>query len=158
MVCTFCDIYKERVEVVYENDFFFGRFDKFPVSPGHAEVIPRRHIASLLHLTQEEWMFLQPAVQGLVKVVEETDLVKLYQGLVDSPFNGRSAEYCRKMLTHVGIGRVPDAYNFGVNDGDAAGRTIPHLHIHVIPRFYGDVDSPVGGVRNIIPGMGDYKK
>lgn len=43
----------------------------------------------------------------------------------------------------------PDGYNIGVNEGTAAGQTIPHLHIHVIPRYVGDVEEPRGGVRNI---------
>jgi len=50
----------------------------------------------------------------------------------------------------------PDAYNIGVNDGGSAGRTIHHLHIHLIPRYKGDVENPRGGVRHIIPGKGDY--
>jgi diadenosine tetraphosphate (Ap4A) HIT family hydrolase len=51
----------------------------------------------------------------------------------------------------------PDAYNIGINDGEAAGRTIDHLHIHIIPRYQDDVANPRGGVRNIIPEKGDYK-
>ncbi len=50
----------------------------------------------------------------------------------------------------------PDAYNIGINDGESAGRTVHHLHIHLIPRYKGDIENPVGGVRNIIPGKGDY--
>ncbi len=50
----------------------------------------------------------------------------------------------------------PDGYNIGVNDGIAAGRTIHHLHIHLIPRYNGDVEEPRGGVRHIIPGKGLY--
>lgn len=50
----------------------------------------------------------------------------------------------------------PDAYNLGINDGEAAGRTIHHLHIHIIPRYKGDVENPRGGVRHTIPGKGDY--
>ena len=50
----------------------------------------------------------------------------------------------------------PDAYNVGVNDGEAAGRTIHHCHIHLIPRYAGDVENPRGGIRHIIPGKGDY--
>lgn len=52
----------------------------------------------------------------------------------------------------------PDGFNVGINVGDAAGQTIPHVHIHVIPRFRGDVENPTGGVRSIIPGKGDYLK
>ena len=50
----------------------------------------------------------------------------------------------------------PDAFNLGINDGEAAGRTIHHLHIHLIPRYKGDVENPRGGVRHIIPGKGNY--
>jgi len=50
----------------------------------------------------------------------------------------------------------PDGFNVGINIGHAAGQTIPHVHIHLIPRYAGDVDNPTGGVRNVIPGKGDY--
>lgn len=50
----------------------------------------------------------------------------------------------------------PDAYNIGVNDGEVAGRTIHHCHIHIIPRYIGDVENPRGGVRHIIPSKGNY--
>jgi ATP adenylyltransferase len=47
-------------------------------------------------------------------------------------------------------------YNIGVNDGEAAGQTVNHCHLHLIPRRKGDVDNPTGGVRNIFPGKGAY--
>ena len=50
----------------------------------------------------------------------------------------------------------PDAYNIGVNDGTEAGQTIPHLHIHLIPRYVGDDHDPRGGVRRVIPGKAVY--
>ena len=50
----------------------------------------------------------------------------------------------------------PDTYNVGINDGPAAGQTVPHLHIHLIPRYTGDVPDPRGGVRWIIPEKADY--
>lgn len=50
----------------------------------------------------------------------------------------------------------PDGYNVGINDGTAAGQTIPHLHLHLIPRFKGDREDPRGGVRWIIPEKADY--
>jgi len=51
---------------------------------------------------------------------------------------------------------APDAFNIGINDGPAAGQTVPHLHIHLIPRYVGDRIDPRGGVRWIIPDKADY--
>jgi diadenosine tetraphosphate (Ap4A) HIT family hydrolase len=45
----------------------------------------------------------------------------------------------------------PDGFNIGINDGDAAGQTVSHAHIHIIPRYKGDVEDPRGGLRWIIP-------
>ncbi|MDN7026007.1 HIT family protein [Methanoculleus sp. FWC-SCC1] len=45
----------------------------------------------------------------------------------------------------------PDGYNIGVNVGEAAGQTVMHLHVHVIPRYGGDMEEPRGGVRGVIP-------
>lgn len=50
----------------------------------------------------------------------------------------------------------PDGYNIGINDGAAAGQTVPHLHIHLIPRYTGDCPDPRGGVRWIVPEKADY--
>jgi diadenosine tetraphosphate (Ap4A) HIT family hydrolase len=50
----------------------------------------------------------------------------------------------------------PDGYNIGINDGPTAGQTVPHLHIHLIPRFQGDQEDPRGGVRWILPEKAKY--
>src|SRR3954469_16749272 len=50
----------------------------------------------------------------------------------------------------------PDGYNIGFNAGEHAGQTVMHLHVHIIPRYRGDVEDPRGGVRHVIPGKGNY--
>lgn len=50
----------------------------------------------------------------------------------------------------------PDGYNIGMNCGETAGQTVPHAHIHVIPRYRGDMADPRGGVRGVIPDKQSY--
>jgi diadenosine tetraphosphate (Ap4A) HIT family hydrolase len=50
----------------------------------------------------------------------------------------------------------PDGYNIGINVGEAAGQTVMHLHVHLIPRYRGDVPEPRGGVRGVIPARQSY--
>ena len=50
----------------------------------------------------------------------------------------------------------PDGYNIGINDGEAAGQTVMHLHLHLIPRYKGDMEDPRGGVRWIFPEKAKY--
>jgi len=50
----------------------------------------------------------------------------------------------------------PAGYNIGINDGAAAGQTVPHLHVHLIPRFAGDREDPRGGVRWVLPDKAVY--
>jgi diadenosine tetraphosphate (Ap4A) HIT family hydrolase len=51
---------------------------------------------------------------------------------------------------------APSGYNIGINEGSAAGRSIPHLHVHLIPRYAGDTENPRGGVRWVIPDRADF--
>ena len=56
----------------------------------------------------------------------------------------------------VGNRYSPDSYNIGINDGPAAGQTVPHLHIHLIPRYAGDRAEARGGVRWVLPEKAKY--
>lgn len=111
--CPFCSV--ASTNVVAENRFHRVIRDRFPVSPGHSLIIPKRHVASLFELTAEEFNALH-------------ELLHLRRSQLD-------AEY------------QPDGYNIGVNVGEAAGQTVFHLHVHVIPRYAGDCADPRGGVR-----------
>ena len=50
----------------------------------------------------------------------------------------------------------PDGYNIGMNCGEAAGQTIQHFHLHLIPRYIGDMEDPKGGIRHCVAGKGYY--
>jgi diadenosine tetraphosphate (Ap4A) HIT family hydrolase len=69
-----------------------------------------------------------------IAVIELVDAVKV---LLDAEYN-------------------PDGYNVGFNAGAVGGQTVPHLHIHVIPRYVGDVSDPRGGIRHVIPHKAKY--
>lgn len=51
---------------------------------------------------------------------------------------------------------MPAGYNIGINVGEVAGQTIPHVHLHFIPRYQGDMENPRGGVRGVIPAKQAY--
>ena len=89
----------------------------------------------------------------MVSVAKPGDFVEVHLGkliyegtLLESPESEKGI-----ILLKLGNG-----YNVGFNFGEAAGQTIPHFHLHVIPRFYNDIENPSGGIRNVIPGKGNY--
>ncbi len=97
-----------------------------------------------------------PVTQGHLLIIPKRHAETLFE-LTDSE---RTA-----LLTLVEQGRellqetyAPDGFNFGVNEGTAAGQTIPHLHFHIIPRYQGDMEDPEGGVRGVIPEKQKYRK
>jgi diadenosine tetraphosphate (Ap4A) HIT family hydrolase len=65
-------------------------------------------------------------------------------------------ELLRRMKDRLDEAMKPGGYNIGINVGAVSGQTVAHVHLHLIPRYAGDVANPVGGVRNIIPGRGPY--
>ena len=67
-------------------------------------------------------------------------------------------DFLKKVKVELEQEFLPDGYNIGVNEGRTAGRTQDHLHLQIIPQYKGDVENPRGGIRNIIPAKGDYKK
>lgn len=105
-----------------QNESFVALWEPFPVGVGHMKIIPIRHEATYFSLTEKE----EKDYWDILKQVKEYLDFSLGQ-------------------------HKPDGYNIGINIGEAAGQTIEHLHIHVIPRYKGDVENPRGGVRNIKP-------
>lgn len=121
--CPFCNVSPDAT-LLTESAQAFAILDGYPVTEGHALVLPKRHVPSFFALSEREqracWMLV-----GRVRT--------LLQNRHD-----------------------PAGFNVGINSGQAAGQTVPHAHIHVIPRYDGDVADPTGGVRNVIPEKGNY--
>jgi len=97
-----------------------------------------------------------PVSEGHMKLIPKRHVVDIF-GLTDKEI---LAFYelllrCKKLLDEK---YSPDGYNVGQNSGEVAGQTLMHLHIHLIPRYKGDVPDPLGGVRNVIPTKGNYKR
>lgn len=116
--CPFC----ARVTPLTGNAFVF--MDEYPVTRGHALVVPRRHVEHYFDCTDDEKSAIWACVDAL-----HAQLKTLY---------------------------APDGFNVGFNAGAAAGQTVPHVHVHVIPRYVGDVEDPRGGVRGVIPARRHY--
>lgn len=137
---------------------FAALWDINPATPGHALVLPRRHVQHMRDLTAEEQQSLVPAVVAAKVFIASADLSAVYRGMLDGSLDARSQAYIThalERLEEVGH-RPPDAFNDGLNDGPAAGQTVPHLHWHVMPRWSGDTSNPKGGIRHMFAGMGNY--
>ncbi len=151
MNCIFCNILKNNTAIIYEDEFFFSIFDKFPVTPGNALIIAKRHVTSSFDLTQKEWVTLKKSIEETTKVINSTDLNKLYTNFINSPLNEVSQKYSKKMLEHLAINKKPEGYNLCINEGEAAGRTVHHFHFNILPRFMGDMNGPQRGIKKIFP-------
>lgn len=116
--CPFCNPDSES-ELIVESATAYAIYDKFPVTSGHALIIPKKHCSDYFGLSFKE----QAACIFMLNKVK---------GILSSKFK-------------------PDAFNIGINVGEVAGQTINHVHIHLIPRYKGDVEDPRGGVRGVIP-------
>ena len=148
--CLFCDEYDNGANTFLENDLFRARWDQIPVRPGHAEIVPKRHIQYFDELGLEEKEGLLKFAGEVIASINRTDLVAAeYKKLIAiaNDFTRPHLEKASEDLKMV-IG-APNAFNHGLNDGADAGQSIPHLHYHLIPRWHGDVENPKGGIRRM---------
>jgi diadenosine tetraphosphate (Ap4A) HIT family hydrolase len=121
--CPLCRALEQATAPAH-NDLAVVLPDRYPVSPGHHLVVPRRHEADYFRLTDLE-------VQAMWA------LLSIAKHQLDQQF-------------------APDGYNVGINVGEAAGQTIGHVHMHLIPRYAGDRPDPRGGVRWVLPERAAY--
>ena len=121
--CPFCRL-SRRVEIICETTTCVAFYDGYPVSPGHALIIPKRHVASYRDLSRQERYDMD-------------DIREYVMHKIDEKYH-------------------PDGYNVGININEAAGQSVFHCHMHIIPRYKGDVPNPKGGVRGVIPSKQNY--
>jgi len=121
-ICPFCAIPEEECSGLNEHAAAFR--DEYPLAEGHTLVIPKRHVASIFDLSNEEYRDLW--------------------------------ELTRAMRVEISGEQNPAGFNIGINDGAAAGQTVSHAHIHIIPRHDGDVPDPRGGIRWVLPEKAVY--
>ncbi len=121
--CPFCNLEKD-IEIICETENCVAFYDGFPVNPGHALIVPKRHVANYFELSRVE-------VQAMQSMLRRVRLI------IDERYH-------------------PDGYNIGVNVNEAAGQSVFHVHMHLIPRYKGDVENPKGGVRGVIPNKQKY--
>lgn len=120
--CIFCSPGRP---IVAEDELSYAIRDGYAVTPGHALVIPKRHVADYFGLFQPELNSANRLLQKIKKQLLAED-------------------------------QTISGFNIGTNAGEAAGQTIFHCHIHLIPRRDGDAENPRGGVRGVIPGKQSY--
>lgn len=158
--CYFCKVSRGQADpFIFENASFIGIFDTNPVNPGHALVIPRRHVVSIFDLNDTEHLDYFDALRAVRNVIETTDLKALYQEMLHRDYlKDRPQDHIESVLRLPFLGKTPDAYTIGNNDGRDAGRSIDHLHVILLPRYRGDVENPRGGIRNVIPGRAMYQR
>ncbi|WP_433233807.1 HIT family protein [Actinomadura nitritigenes] len=107
--------------VIGESASWWIRLDNFPANPGHVQLVTKRHVESIFDLYGDE----EAELHG----------VRLYA----------------RDLIVARLGHTPDGWTIGVNEGRAAGRSIDHIHEHLIPRYHWDVPDPRGGIRRAAP-------
>ena len=81
-----------------------------------------------------------------------------YFGLTQAEINAIHQLISEEKKTLETEDQTIDAFNIGMNCGEIAGQSVFHCHVHLIPRRKGDVESPRGGVRNVIPHKGHYSE
>lgn len=115
-VCVFCA--PDR-PLLAENALARAFLDRNPVSPGHALIVPKRHVRTIFDAAPDEYAACFLLARDVRELLQRS--------------------------------HAPDGFNLGVNCEVAGGQSVWHAHLHLIPRYRGDVADPLGGVRNVIP-------
>lgn len=119
---------------------FIAKWDYQPDVPGHALVIPKRHVVFFYELNQNELQQLAQTVETVKEIIGRTDLIKMYQEAFPHYANDVSRQRVEAALQLLKENdfKKPEGFNDAINDGPASDQTVHHLHWHVKPRWFGD--------------------
>lgn len=118
MNCPFCD--PKPWEIFHESPLVLGLWNAYPVTPGHALLVTRRHVPDWFAASPEEISELAAAVAIARQAIQAR--------------------------------HRPDGFNVGANIGEAGGQTVFHLHLHVLPRYFGQRPAPNPETDCLVPG------
>ncbi len=160
--CHFCsDRYAQERGPIPDGPLFITRYDTHPVGAGHTLITPTRHIAQFSGMNSEELQAIGHVIKDVVDAFAEglpQSVIDMYKANASDPPTPKAADFANHVLRQDYLNDTPVDFSHGINDGPLAGQTIAHLHYHVIPRFKGDVDDPVFGIRTIFPPeLANYK-
>ena len=159
--CYFCKSIQQGSGLDFisdlETELFVAAWDVNPATPGHALVIPKHHVQYMRNLSVNEQENLIKLIIAAKDYIEHVDLENVYKEMVRRMASTKSEGFINLALARLqSASRPPEAFNDGLNDGPAAGQTVPHFHWHIMPRWQGDIADPRGGIRHMFPGMGNY--
>ncbi|MGK5594807.1 MAG: HIT domain-containing protein [Parachlamydiaceae bacterium] len=124
--CLFCQMASGKKEVT-----LFAKFQHCYIIKDQFPVSPE-HLLIIPYAHTENWFTASEEVR--------LDIIK-------------ALNFAKEQLDHT---CKPDGYNIGANCGEVAGQNVMHLHVHLIPRYQGDMEDPKGGVRGVIPSKQKY--
>lgn len=153
VILPFQSIFKNENMEIYEYQHYVHlNKGKEEVSPFFGDEEPKNQKGEIATVFAIEDKF--PVSKGHTLIIPKRKISNYFE----LSFQEQSA--CWYLLNLVKKDLVknfsPAGFNIGININEAAGQTVPHSHIHIIPRYEGDVESPRGGVRGVIPSKKEY--
>jgi diadenosine tetraphosphate (Ap4A) HIT family hydrolase len=153
VVLPFKTVFKnENVEIYEYQQYCFLNQNKPEVSPFFEKLEPKEQVGEIASCFAFRDKF--PVSKGHTLVVPKRKVSNYFE----LSFKEQSACWFLVNLVKAELQKTynPDGFNVGININEDAGQTVPHAHIHIIPRYNGDVENPRGGVRGVIPEKMSY--